>query len=492
MASYTELVNSLRTTFMTGRTQTYEWRRKQILGLIQMIDEQRDRIVEALKLDLNKHVLEAVILESEFVRNDAVLSLNHLKDWMKPQKVARNLMTMTDQAYIKYEPLGVVLVIGAWNYPIQVTLGPVVGALAAGNCVIIKPSEVAVHTAKFFEEFIPKYFDKDCVRVVAGGVPETTALLRERFDHIMYTGNGTVARIVYEAAAKHLTPVTLELGGKSPAYVDDSSDLELVSRRLLWGKFLNAGQTCIAPDYVLCDKGVQDRLVEHCKQTLKSFYGDDPKQSDSYGRIINDRHFNRLKSLLAASGGSVAVGGTTEEKSNYIAPTILTDVKASDAVMKDEIFGPILPFVNVKSTDDAIGFINSKDKPLAMYIFSKRKDVVDKLLTSTTSGGVTVNDTLMHPSVPSLPFGGVGPSGTGAYHGKFSFDTFSHKRSCLVRAQKMERLNDVRYPPYTPRKLAIMSWVMKVTPRSRFGHLISYVVILVVGVLIGVMFKALL
>jgi aldehyde dehydrogenase (NAD+) len=475
---------------MSGRTKSFEWRSQQLNNLIRLIDEQRTDIVDALKQDLHKPECETMVMELDFVRNDAVYALNHLKDWMKPQKVAKNLMTLMDDAYIKYEPFGVALIIGAWNYPIQLTIGPMVGALAAGNCVVLKPSEMSVSTAKLLEKICPQYLDKDCVHVVNGAVAETTALLKEHFDYIMYTGNSMVARIIYEAAAKHLTPVTLELGGKSPVYIDESSDLDIVCRRLMWGKFANAGQTCIAPDYVLCNKAVQDPLVEKCKETLNAFYGSNPADSDSFGRIVNARHFNRVKTMLEASG-RVAVGGTCDEKNNFIAPTILVDVKPTDPIMQDEIFGPILPIINVKNVEEAIDIINQKEKPLAMYIFSKNKAVVKNLLHSTSSGGVTVNDTLMHPSLPTLPFGGVGSSGMGGYHGKFSFDTFSHKRGCLVRAQSMEGLNDIRYPPYTARKLGFMRWIMKTSPRGRCSIFWTYIPVLIIGILLGVLIKAL-
>jgi aldehyde dehydrogenase (NAD+) len=489
MSAYTELVQGVRTAFRSGRTLSLEWRRQQLRGLMQMLEDHRDVFDSALRQDLNKPKAESFIMEVNFVRSEVVHALDHLSEWTKPEKVSRDLMTMMDDAYIKYEPFGVILILGAWNYPIQLTLGPIVGALAAGNCVVLKPSEVSENTAKLLEQLCPKYLDKDCVRVVNGGVSETTDLLKERFDFIFYTGNSQVAKVIYEAAAKYLTPVTLELGGKSPAYIDRTSDLEIVARRLLWGKFVNCGQTCIAPDYVLCTPDVQGPLVEACKSTLRSFYGEDPQASDSFGRMVNQRHFNRVKSLLESTSGRVVVGGKTDEQNNYIAPTILVDVKLTDSIMKEEIFGPLLPIINVRDVDEAIEIINNREKPLALYVFSKDKQTVKSFQTQTSSGGMTVNDTLMHFSLPTLPFGGVGNSGMGGYHGKFSFDTFSHKRGCLVRAQNMEKLNDVRYPPYSEKKLGLVSWVMKRSPKSSGKVLTTFLPIAIIGLLIGYVLK---
>lgn len=430
------------------------------------------------------------MMEIDFTRNEVVHALNHISEWVKPTKVGKDLLTMMDDAYIKPEPFGVVLVIGAWNYPVQLTLAPVIGALAAGNCVVLKPSEVSEHTSALLERLCPLYLDKDAFRVVNGGVPETTELLKEQFDYIFYTGNSHVAKIIYQAAAQYLTPVTLELGGKSPVFVDDSSDLDLVARRLMWGKFANCGQTCIAPDYVLCTPGVQGSLIQRCKTVLESFYGSDPKASDSYGRIINNRHFNRVRTMLDATSGRVAVGGIMDERANYISPTLLSDIALNDAIMKDEIFGPILPFIDVKDADEAIEIINNREKPLAMYVFSNQKKTIERFLSQTSSGGVCVNDTLMHLSVINLPFGGVGNSGVGSYHGKFSFDTFSHNRGCLVRAQNMEKMNDLRYPPYTEKKSGMIAWLMKKTVKSDKVFM-AFLPIVIIGVALGFFTKML-
>ncbi|KAJ7308815.1 hypothetical protein JRQ81_008083 [Phrynocephalus forsythii] len=377
-------------------------------------------------------------------------------------------MTLGDEVYIQREPFGVVLIIGAWNYPFSLIIHPLVGAIAAGNAVVIKPSEISEHTAKLFQELIPQYLDKELYPVINGGVPETTEVLKQRFDHILYTGNSTVGRIIMEAAAKHLTPVTLELGGKSPCYIDKNCDLDVACRRITWGKYMNCGQTCIAPDYILCDPSIQDEIVKRVEKALKDFYGDDVKKSPDYERIVNQRHFKRIMGLL--EGQKAVLGGDVDEAECYIAPTILTNVSPSAKVMQEEIFGPILPIIPVKDLEEAIRFINEREKPLALYVFAKDKKIIKRMIAETSSGGVTANDVLMHYSVPGLPFGGVGNSGMGAYHGRHSFETFSHRRSCLVRSLAMESVNKLRYPPASQKKVDWMkTFVLAKLNRRKLG-----------------------
>ncbi|XP_060703709.1 aldehyde dehydrogenase family 3 member A2-like isoform X2 [Hemiscyllium ocellatum] len=368
-------------------------------------------------------------------------------------------MTLMDTVYIHREPLGVVLIIGAWNYPLALIVQPLIGAIAAGNAAVLKPSEVSENTARLLGELLPQYLDKDLYPVINGGVAETTELLKQQFDHILYTGSTNVGRIVMEAAAKHLTPVTLELGGKSPCYIDADCDLDVACRRIAWGRYTNSGQTCIAPDYILCSNNIQDEVVKKIGSAISEFYGADPKKSPDYARIINKRHFKRLMSLL--EGVNVMFGGQSDEEDLYIAPTIATDVDPSSRIMQEEIFGPLLPIVTVNNADEAIHFINKRDKPLALYIFSHNKTLIKRMIAETSSGGVTVNDCLIHYSVDTLPFGGVGKSGTGAYHGKFSFETFSHRRACVLKSLGMERMNSVRYAPATDSKRKWALWLLK-------------------------------
>jgi len=483
---YSQLVEKTRQVWLSGKTLGVEYRKEQLRNLLKLIDENEKLLLEAVQKDLHKNFKETFVMESNFIRNDLVLMLDNLDEWVKGEKVKKNLLTMMDDCYVQYQPFGLCLILGAWNYPVQLTLGPMIGAIAAGNCVVLKPSEVAENTANVLEQLIPRYLDKECFHVINGAVPETTALLKERWDHIFYTGNNVVAKIVYEAAAKHLTPVVLELGGKSPVFIDETSDLDLVSRRLVWGKFMNCGQTCIAPDYVLCPKSVETSLVEKMKKTLKDFYTENPQKSDSFGRIINNRHFHRVKNLLTS--GRIVIGGDMDESDNFISPTVIVDVKPTDPVMQQEIFGPALPFMNVNNEDEAIAFINSRDKPLALYVFSKDKKVINKILTRTSSGGTTVNDTIMHAGLPTLPFGGVGPSGMGAYHGKRSFDVFSHQRGVMVKKQSMEMMNDLRYPPYTDGKQRMIEMVMRKNPKSG-GGLLSYLPLALIGLFLGFILK---
>ncbi|MDQ0795789.1 aldehyde dehydrogenase (NAD+) [Streptomyces sp. B1I3] len=332
-------------------------------------------------------------------------------------------------AHTRQDPLGVVLVIAPWNYPVQLLLAPVAGALAAGNAVVAKPSELAPATSSAVARLLPEYLDTDAVAVVEGAVPETTALLAERFDHIFYTGNGTVGRIVMAAAAKHLTPVTLELGGKSPAFVDRDTDLKTVASRLVSGKFLNTGQTCVAPDYVLTDPETAAALEDALAAAVEDRFGPDASASPEYGRIVNERHFDRLVGLL--DSGRTVTGGAHDRGQKYIAPTVLADVAPDAPVMREEIFGPVLPIITVDGLDEAIGFINDRDKPLALYAFTQSPAVRERLLTETSSGGVGMGLPLAHLTVSDLPFGGVGESGMGSYHGRYSLETFSHRKAVL-------------------------------------------------------------
>jgi aldehyde dehydrogenase (NAD+) len=358
-------------------------------------------------------------------------------------------------ARIVQEPLGTVLVIAPWNYPVQLLLGPLIPALAAGNTVVLKPSEVAPETSAALADLIPRYLDERAVQVVTGGVPETTELLAHQFDHIFYTGNGTVGRVVMEAASKHLTPVTLELGGKSPAIVTDSADVAVSARRVAWGKFINAGQTCIAPDYVLVAESCHDSFVAELGNAITAFFGDDPATSPDYGRIVNARHHARLTGLLERGGfDMVAFGGDHDVASRYLAPTVLTGVKPDAAVMDDELFGPILPVLSYGELDDAIAFVNERPKPLALYVFASRRPAIDRVIDRTSSGGVTVNHTLLHVSVPGLPFGGVGASGMGTYHGEAGFRVFSHAKPVLQRPAKPDP--SIAYPPYTSFKQKVL------------------------------------
>ncbi len=441
------LVADARAAFDRGRTKPLPWRHATLTTLRTLMIEREGKLLDALADDFAKPRTEAWLSELGFTVADIDHTLANLALWARPEKVATPVAFKPGRSEIHRDPLGVVCIIAPWNYPVQLLLVPMVAAIAAGNAVVVKPSELAPVTSGELTSLL-QALDDPAIAVVEGGVAETTALLAERFDHILYTGNSRVARIVMRAAAEHLTPVTLELGGKSPAIVSRKANIDVAARRIAWGKFLNSGQTCIAPDYVLVERPVHDRLVAAIGAQITEFYGADPQQSPDFARIVNDVHFQRVETMLHA--GTVAVGGTTDADTRYIAPTVLTGVTRDDPAMGEEIFGPVLPVIAVESLDEAIEFVNADDKPLALYSFSEDDGENERVLAGATSGGACVNGTLMHISNPHLPFGGVGESGMGAYHGRFGFDTFSHQRSVMTRSTRLDP--PMTYPPYTAKK----------------------------------------
>lgn len=451
-----DMVTRLRSHFETGATRSLTWRRHQLERMIAMLEDNEADVLAALAHDLGKPRAEGFITDIAFVTSEIKLMLKNLKKWNTAERVPTPLVTMPAKSKLIPEPLGVVLVIAPWNYPVQLLLVPAAGAIAAGNAVVMKPSEVSSATSALLARLVPHYLDTDAVAIVEGGVPETTALLEQRFDHIFYTGNGTVGRIVMAAAAKHLTPVTLELGGKSPVIVDKSANVEVTARRIAWGKWLNAGQTCVAPDYVLVHRSKREALIDALGKAIRDFYGDVPQVSDSYGRIVSTRHFDRLKAMLGS--GTIAIGGESDATQRYIAPTVLTDVSLESPLMTEEIFGPILPILEIDDSDEAVRFINSRPHPLALYVFAENNAVVDKVLSSTTSGGVTVNGTLLHLTSPHLPFGGIGESGMGGYHGKAGVRLFQHMKPVLLRGTKIDP--SLAYPPYSEKKLKLFRKVL--------------------------------
>ena len=449
VAGIPDQVARMRARFDQGRTRPLAWRLAQLDGVVRFLEERSAEIEAALRADLGKSHFEAWSTEINFSAEEAKGMRKNLKKWMAPDRVATPMVAQPGSSRIYKDPLGVVLVIAPWNYPLQLALGPLIGAVGAGNCAIVKPSEVAPSTSACLARWLPEYVDSECIQVIEGGVPETTALLAERFDHIFYTGNGAVGRIVMSAAAKHLTPVTLELGGKSPCIVAADTDLEVAAKRIAWGKFTNAGQTCVAPDYVLVERSVHDAFVATLTKTLIEFFGADPQQSDDYGRIINTRHHARVSKLL--DSGTTICGGQTDVADRYIAPTVLTEVPEDAPVMQEEIFGPILPIFAVDDVDGAIAFVNARPKPLALYIFSGNKATQEAILGRTSSGGAAINHVVIHLAVPGLPFGGVGESGMGAYHGRHSFDVFTHHKSVLKKPTMLDPA--FMYPPYTESKV---------------------------------------
>lgn len=443
-------VNHLREYFATGKTRSIDWRIAQLQQIKKMTVEQEGRIKDALVKDLNKCELEAWSAEVGYINSEIDHALKGLRKWMQPRKVSTPMVAQPGKSYIQPQPLGTVLVIGAWNYPYQLVMAPVIAAVAAGNCVVLKPSELAVHTSALIAELVPQYLDKDAFAVVEGGVEESTELLKQHFDHILYTGGEAVGKIVMRAAAEYLTPVTLELGGKSPCIVDSTANLEVTVSRIAWCKWMNAGQTCVAPDYVVVEKSFVDTFVAAMKAKIQQFYGgDNAASSADYARIINHRHWQRILGYL--EGQNVVYGGEHNEESLFIAPTLVMDPDLNSPLMQQEIFGPVLPIITVDKITDAIPMINARPKPLAMYIFTKDQRLEDQILNETTAGNVCINDGMMFMTNKELPFGGVGTSGMGSYSGKAGFDTFSHLKSVMKRSFMMDV--DLRYPPYTDSKL---------------------------------------
>ena len=391
-----QVVSKARQAFASGRTKDVAFRRTQLHAIMRLMQENSKLICDAVYKDLRKPAAESRAVEINTVTNECLVALKQLSSWTKPEQVTKTIATMFDAPFLLREPYGVALIIGAWNYPIHLTFLPLIGAVSAGNCVVLKPSELSPASSRVVAELLPRYMDPECFQVVEGGVEETTQLLREKWDYIFYTGSSRVGRIVYQAAAEHLTPVTLELGGKSPVFFHDSiADVELAAKRLVWGKFLNAGQTCVAPDYVLCSPEVQAKLATVIPKVLADFYGPDVQKSSDYSRIVNGNNVQRLVKLLEATRGKVIVGGKSDPSDKYIAPTVVTDVSPDDPLMEDELFGPILPIVPVSSVDEAIDFINRREKPLALYVFTKQDSVSNRFLKETSSGSLVINDCML-------------------------------------------------------------------------------------------------
>ena len=427
------LVERLRSAYATGRTRPLAWRQQQLAALRRMLVEREGELVAALGEDLGRAPFEAWAADLRATVREIEDLQRHLPRWAGPERQKVPLLFRPGRAEVVPEPLGVVLVIAPWNYPVQLLVSPVAAALAAGNAVVCKPSEVAPATSAVLARLIPEYLDTSAVAVVEGGVPETTGLLDQRWDHILYTGNGSVGRIVAAAAAKHLTPVTLELGGKSPAIVTRDANIKLAASRVAFSKFLNAGQTCVASDHVYVHRDVEEEFLAALTAEIAQRYGSDPRASKDFGRMINPGHTQRLQNLLDGVGYDVVCGGEVDVEKRYVAPTVLRNVSRDSAVMGEEIFGPVLPVLTFDDLSEVTGAINTGDKPLALYLFTASERTVEQVVSTTSSGGICVNDAISHLLVSALPFGGVGESGYGSYHGRWGFETFSHRKAVFRR-----------------------------------------------------------
>lgn len=446
---YSRLKENLNTV-----SRDYDWRIDQLKALKKLLVDNDEALCDAMWKDLRKSKFECVVSEQGVVLSEIEFTLKHLSQWMKPERVSTPLFTQPGHCDIYHDPLGLALIIGAWNYPINLLLAPLVGAIAGGNGAILKPSEMTVNTAALLAQIIPSYLDMRLFSVITGGADETEILLDKKFDTIFFTGSGKVGRLVMAKAAKNLTPVTLELGGKSPAMILPDAQLDVAARRIAWGKFMNAGQTCVAPDYILIHPSVKVKFIDALMKEIRTFYGENIRQSPDYCRIVNDRNFDRLVGL--AKNEKILFGGESVRDELYIEPTVL-ETTVESLVMQEEIFGPILPIVEMPDIDKMIEFVNSRDKPLSLYLFCEEDAVQEKVIAKTSAGGMAVNDVVIHMPIPDFPFGGVGPSGMGRYHGKYSFETFTHAKGVLRKATWIDV--PVRYAPYTLRNLKILRWL---------------------------------
>jgi aldehyde dehydrogenase (NAD+) len=437
-------VARLRRTFASGRTRDVAWRKRQLKALEKLMVDNEPAIAAALAKDLGRKPFESWLADIASTAGEAADAAKNVGKWTKRKHRMLEFAQLPGRGWVEYEPYGTVLVIGAWNFPFALTLGPAVGAIAAGNAVVLKPSEVSPASSALMAELVPKYLDPDAIAVVEGDGAVSQELIAQGFDRLCFTGGTEIGRKVYEAAASHLTPVTLELGGKSPVIVAADADVAVAAKRIAWTKLINSGQICIAPDYVLADVKIRDELVSKIGEAIATF-----EAGNSGGKpIVNERHFGRLTTALAATKGTVALGGGSDEATIEIQPTVVVDPALDEPLMTDEIFGPILPIVTVQSLDEAIDFVNSRAKPLAAYLFTKSKDVRERVIKEVSAGGMLVNHLLFQFSTTKLPFGGVGPSGMGAYHGKFGFEEFSHRKSVLTKPTRPD-LTALIYPPYT-------------------------------------------
>jgi aldehyde dehydrogenase (NAD+) len=445
----------VRRAFNTGRTRSLAWRSEQLRAVERMCDEREPEIAEALARDLGRSSFEAWLGDIGSTKAEAAFARKHLKKWVKPQRQGLPLAQLPGRAWVQFDPLGVVLVIGPWNYPFYLCMAPLVAAIAAGDGVVIKPSELAPATSALVARLVPEYLDSQVIRVVEGEASTTQELLAQGFDHVLFTGGTEIGRKIMAAAAPTLTPVTLELGGKSPVVVLADADLDVAARRIAWIKLLNSGQTCIAPDYVLADRAIAAQLAEKIVAKLAEFRS---AEADPSMRIVNERQFDRLVSLIGSTSGKVLTGGGSDRSALRIEPTVILDPAADDPVMSEEIFGPILPILTVDSTEEAVAFVTSRPKPLALYIFTESQRVARDLVDRIPSGGAVINHVAVHCLVPQLPFGGVGASGMGAYHGRWGFEALSHRRAVVAKPTKMDL--SLMYPPYTDRAIKLMRKVM--------------------------------
>lgn len=451
-----ELVALQRQCFLSNKTKDVNWRLAKLKALHASIKKHESDILEALNKDLAKAPFEGYVSEVGMVLDELSHAIKHVRSWAKPKHVSTSLTNFLASSKIVYEPFGVVLIMAPWNYPFLLSVDPIVGAVAAGNCFIVKPSAYSPATSEIIKVIVEEVFEPETGAAVLGGRAENSALLEQEFDYIFFTGSTNVGHVVMEAASKHLTPISLELGGKSPCIVDKTAPIDLAAKRIVWGKYLNAGQTCVAPDYIYVESSVKDQLIAAMKRYITQFYGERPLQSADLPRIVNEKHFNRLRGLVANE--TAVVGGAFDEATLKIEPSIYDNITWDSPLMGEEIFGPLMPIMTFDSLDEVIAQVKKRNRPLALYLFTNSKAVQDKVLSEVSFGGGCINDTIVHLASTSMPFGGVGASGMGGYHGKFSFETFSHKKSVLNKSNLIDM--PIRYAPYKASRMSLLKKLM--------------------------------
>lgn len=461
MSDITSILEKQREYFNSGVTNSISFRKKQLKALQDSIKKYNSEITQALHEDLNKAPFEAYVTEISIVLEEISFTLKHLSSWAKPKKVKTPIAHFPSKSMKYFDPYGVTLIMAPWNYPFQLTLAPLVGSICGGNCTFLKPSNYSPATSAIITKIITETFPEEYVAVIEGGREANTSLLQQKFDYIFFTGGVTVGKLVMEAASNYLTPISLELGGKSPCIVDETANISLAAKRIMWGKYVNAGQTCVAPDYVLVHETVKEQLITEMKKWLVTFFGNDPVHNPDFPKIITEKHFQRLSALIDnsnATNGKIVVGGNTNPETRHIAPTILDSPTPDSPVMADEIFGPILPILSVKNLDEVISFVRNRPKPLALYYFTTNKQNEERIINTLSYGGGCINDVLVHLATSYMPFGGVGNSGMGSYHGKQSFITFTHEKSVLKKANWLDI--NLRYAPYTKEKMNIINKIL--------------------------------
>ena len=456
-SAFNSLVQEQNIFFSRNQTKNIAFRKATLKKLLNLIEVNEENLLDAIYQDMGKSKLETVATELGIIKSEITFSLQHIGQWTKKKYVNTPLANIPAASYIISEPLGTTLIIGAWNYPLLLTLHPLISAIAAGNTVIIKPSELTPQCSRTIAHIINTHFDKSFIHVIEGGVKETTHLLQQKWDKIFFTGSTKVGKVIYEAAAKYLTPVTLELGGKSPAIVCADASIKISAKRIVWGKFINSGQTCVAPDYLLVDAKIKDKLIVELIHQIKQIYGQDPAKSEALVKIIDSKNFDRLMNLMDSE--KVVHGGDSSKKDLFIAPTLLHPVSLTDPIMQEEIFGPLLPIIEYDTLEDAIEIIKGQPKPLSLYTFTENTQIKNRILHEVSFGGGCINETLVHLANHDLPFGGVGHSGMGNYHGKFGFDTFSHQKAIHDKPSWFEL--PIKYPPFTNLKLKVISWLLR-------------------------------